>query len=357
MTCRSLRGFTLIELMIAMVLGILLVGVCLATFQSNSNTYSAGEAIGRMQEGERVAFELMSRDIREAGGIACDGKIPIYNILNSPADTWYADFRSGVRGYSEQEPFGGEDFGSGKAERVAGTPAIELKSAVAGSVAISRHDPTAATITLGAGDHDFKSGEIAVACDFGQAAVFQITGLAVSPGSAPVITHLTGGTIPGNCSSRLGWSPVQNCDGTGPVHAFGCYLGRWQVSDCADEQPPLGSPDRWPALLAPMKSTRWFLARNSEGASSLYRATVRTLNGTPSPQVDEILANVSELEFVYLRRGSGTYLSASALTPADWATNDIIAVRVALTIASPHRVAGSVPKRRLEHVVAIRSNG
>lgn len=64
-------GFGLIELMIAMVLGLLVLGAALAVFLSNQNTYRANEGLNRMQESARVAFELMSRDIRAAGGSAC----------------------------------------------------------------------------------------------------------------------------------------------------------------------------------------------------------------------------------------------------------------------------------------------
>ena len=64
-------GFGLIELMIAMVLGLLVLGAAFAVFMSNQNTFRANEGLNRMQESARVAFELMSRDIRAAGGSAC----------------------------------------------------------------------------------------------------------------------------------------------------------------------------------------------------------------------------------------------------------------------------------------------
>ena len=65
------RGFGLIELMIAMVLGLLVIGAAFAVFQSNQATYRANEGVNRIQENARVAFELISRDLRAAGGSAC----------------------------------------------------------------------------------------------------------------------------------------------------------------------------------------------------------------------------------------------------------------------------------------------
>lgn len=64
-------GFGLIELMIAMVLGLLVMGAAFAVFQSNQRSYQANEGLNRIQESARVAFELMSRDIRAAGGSSC----------------------------------------------------------------------------------------------------------------------------------------------------------------------------------------------------------------------------------------------------------------------------------------------
>ena len=64
-------GFGLIELMISMVLGLLVLGAAIAVFQSNQRTFNATDGQNRIQEGARAAFEMMSRDIRAAGGTAC----------------------------------------------------------------------------------------------------------------------------------------------------------------------------------------------------------------------------------------------------------------------------------------------
>lgn len=68
---RTYAGFGLIELMISMVLGLLVLGAAIAVFQSNQRTYNANEGQNRIQEGARAAYEMMSRDIRAAGGTSC----------------------------------------------------------------------------------------------------------------------------------------------------------------------------------------------------------------------------------------------------------------------------------------------
>ena len=61
----AVRGLSLIELMIAMMLGLLVVASASAIFLSNRQTYRATEGLGRVQESGRMAFELMARDLRE----------------------------------------------------------------------------------------------------------------------------------------------------------------------------------------------------------------------------------------------------------------------------------------------------
>lgn len=68
---QRVSGFGLIELMIAMVLGLIVIGAAFAIFMSSQRTYRSNEDLSRIQESARVAFELMSRDIRAAGGSAC----------------------------------------------------------------------------------------------------------------------------------------------------------------------------------------------------------------------------------------------------------------------------------------------
>ena len=63
-TFRSSLGLSLIELMIAIALGLLIVAATLSIFSSNKQSYRATENLGRVQESGRTAFELMSRDIR-----------------------------------------------------------------------------------------------------------------------------------------------------------------------------------------------------------------------------------------------------------------------------------------------------
>ena len=61
------NGFSLIELMIAMVLGLILIGGVVNVFLASSQTYRLQEAMFRVQESGRFALDIMLRDLRDAG--------------------------------------------------------------------------------------------------------------------------------------------------------------------------------------------------------------------------------------------------------------------------------------------------
>ena len=64
-------GLTLIELMIAMVLGLLLMAGVIQVFISNNHTSRVTESHSRLQDNARFALEILSKDVRAAGYSGC----------------------------------------------------------------------------------------------------------------------------------------------------------------------------------------------------------------------------------------------------------------------------------------------
>jgi len=64
-------GLSLIELMIAMVIGLVLMLGVTQVFLSTRQVYSNQEAVSRVQETGRMAMEFMTRDTRMAGYVGC----------------------------------------------------------------------------------------------------------------------------------------------------------------------------------------------------------------------------------------------------------------------------------------------
>ncbi len=66
----SQRGFTLIELMIAMLIGVFLMTGVIQIFLSAKQAYRLQENLSRLQENGRFAMDMITKDIRMAGYVA-----------------------------------------------------------------------------------------------------------------------------------------------------------------------------------------------------------------------------------------------------------------------------------------------
>ena len=64
---RTQRGLSLIELMVAMVIGLIISGVVLQVFISNKNTFLVQNATGHLQENGRFALQYLAAEMRPAG--------------------------------------------------------------------------------------------------------------------------------------------------------------------------------------------------------------------------------------------------------------------------------------------------
>ena len=63
----STSGFTLVEVLIALLVGSIVMAAVMTSFQSQHNTYLAQDQVVEMQQNARVAMDMLVRDIRSAG--------------------------------------------------------------------------------------------------------------------------------------------------------------------------------------------------------------------------------------------------------------------------------------------------
>ncbi|GAB3390644.1 hypothetical protein GCM10027432_28840 [Lysobacter fragariae] len=337
-------------MMIALALGLIIVGAGIAVFATNSLTYSTTESMGRLQENSRVAFEMLARDLREAAGNPCERDLPVYNVLKNPSALWYTDFSSTVRGYDGTTAFADTAFGTGTGQRVSGTDAIELKSAVSDGVAVVDHNPTSAQFKVNTVNHGLNPGDIAMACDFGQVAIFQVTNS--QPGTNDTIVHNAGSAVsPGNCSKGLGWSNPANCDGgNGNAYAYGCYMGQWEAGACKDGK-------KWPAIIARMHASRWYIGTNSRGGKSLFQSNLRNNAGKVEIQNDEVAEGVEDMQVQYLVDGATSYVDAGSVSAANWTSSKVVAASVELTLSRTETrgIGGAPLQRKVKHIVTLRN--
>jgi type IV pilus assembly protein PilW len=97
----SIRGFSLVELMVAMTIGLILLGGAISVLYSSKLTYNENERVARLQESGRAAVEVMLRDLRAGGYKGCNEFIAsdtMTNALASPTSLM-SNFSAQVQGY------------------------------------------------------------------------------------------------------------------------------------------------------------------------------------------------------------------------------------------------------------------
>ena len=322
---QGMRGLSLIELMIAMVLGLLVVGTAIGIFISNRQTYRATDNLSRVQESARISYEMMARDVREAAGNPCVNNVPVVNVITGATGSWWTNLTTwgdAFRGFGPAEGLpGGPGFGAAAGERVAGTEAVQLLSADDNVVTVSAHNTAGAEFTVNTTNHGMSAGDLVMACNARQASIFQASSVV-----GDKIGHGTGGT-PGNCTSGLGL-PL-NC-GAGTVFEY-------------------AAPN---SVLVGLSASRWLVANNPAGNAALYQ--VRLVGG--APQMQEIVEGVTGMTVTYLLDGAATYVPAAAVTAAArWP--DVTAARIQLTLQSPDSVGtdGNPITRQVIQVSSLRN--
>lgn len=98
-------GLSLVELMIAIALGLVLMAGVVQVFLSSKNVFNTQQAMSRIQETGRLAIDFMARDIRMAAYYGCYRPkfgVPGAELQggNLVIDKLHGNFAEGVRGYS-----------------------------------------------------------------------------------------------------------------------------------------------------------------------------------------------------------------------------------------------------------------
>lgn len=82
---KYLPGFSLVELLISTMLGMMLIFSILTLYSSQKQTYQTTQALARLRENAETAFTYLSNNIRMAGFVGCgrDSEIKFYNSFNN----------------------------------------------------------------------------------------------------------------------------------------------------------------------------------------------------------------------------------------------------------------------------------
>ncbi len=92
----SQKGFSLVELLIAMVLGLIVTLGMISVFSGNQKSSQLNQAIANLQEDARFALDVMSRDVRMAGFQGC-APISGGSVVVGAASVPMSDTSAGLR--------------------------------------------------------------------------------------------------------------------------------------------------------------------------------------------------------------------------------------------------------------------
>ncbi|WP_109126183.1 prepilin-type N-terminal cleavage/methylation domain-containing protein [Dyella sp. C11] len=305
---RKPRGFTLIELMVAMLLGTIVMAGVISVFMTNQKVYRTNRGLSDVQANARMAFELMSRDIRTAGLTGCGNGSRLANVIKNNSTTWYANWSTPLMGYTSSQ----KDLasGTGGTERTANTDSIALLGVDGSGYSVKTNAEPAGTFALNESSTTLQKGDLVLVCDPDHGAIVQMNAV-----SGTTLTHDTSGT-PGNCSKDLSYPTV-----------------------CSSASSYTFSAN---TQIAKLTAADWYVASNGVGGTSLYRMSLSNSSGTVTAVANEMVRNVSGMTLAYHVSGATSFVAADAVASGSWGSVD--AVQITLTMISTDTTAGADSK-------------
>ncbi len=296
------QGFSIVELMIAMLLGAILMTGSIDILLSNKQTNSLQIALSKIQQDGRLVMNTLSSNIRMADYSGCytDLSDGLENSLNST--TSYAwDLSTTIQGYDDiSASFTVSDTASGGviSSIIEGTDVLVIKGMADGAPVSTNPDTN--TFTIDESLHNLKTGEILIVADCEQASMFQASSISSTSGVTTIL-HASSGMTPGNNAAAVANSFGSNAE-----------IGR-------------------------LASTLYYIKNDTSGTPGLFQSSlsVNTAGTTVALEENQLASNIENMQIQY---GVDTdddqdvdeYRNATAVT--DW--QDVISIRMALLLAS-----------------------
>jgi len=182
-------GFSLVELMVAMLLSLFLLYGVIEIYVSNKRTNNLQNGFSQVQENGRMVVELISREIRGADYFGClVGGDAIQVNLNGGYDTSLFDFSTGGIGGANDVPAGTT---VGNKTVVEGTDALVLRGASDKGIKIEKpYMPTTAAALHISADSGIQQYDVLLVSDCIAGNLFETSN--ANPEGSNTVAHNTG---------------------------------------------------------------------------------------------------------------------------------------------------------------------
>lgn len=301
-TKRSSSGFTIVEIMIALALGVLLSAALVQIFTSTHTLSAMETSLSRVQETGRFAMEAIAKDIRMAGYQGCADPNDLELIIIAKKFQGGEFAADAIRGY---EVSAGGTF----------TPTLDAASDLAKNVQ-GKTRPGSDVIVLGYAN---ETG-ITLADPTANSANITVSQI-------PTMLQQDDFALLSDCKSAHLFQITNNPNNTTVTHG-----GNWN-----DPHNKLTPGYQTGAHLLTFERRAYYVAdtgRKSNSGATIYSLFVRDQRGNSQ----EILEGVEALQILYgqqLLDGKLRYLKANDVT--NW--NQVVSVRLGMLVQSFEQVA------------------
>lgn len=303
---RCVRGFSLVELMVAITIGLLVMAAIVTVMVSSKKNYTVQDSLARLQENARFAVDFIARDLRMAGYFGCaddisavQNNVDIAGVPLLDTSRPIEAVEDMVVGTSTWYPSSATtaDLTGAKIKIVPGTDAFTVRFMDgAGTPVTEPYMPTTAAALHVEPGNKLNKGDVVMVADCQGADVFQIT--TQNPDQNGTVGHNEGeaGVEPGNAKKDLS-----------KIYEDGAFIGK-------------------------LTAARYFVATNEDrpGRPGLYRVT-----GTATAQ--EVVEGVEHMQILYgevtdgnRARAPNVYVTADRV--ASW--SNVVSVRIGLLLYS-----------------------
>jgi len=302
-------GFSLTEMMVAMVIGLIVLAGVSSVMVSNKKSYTAQDSLARLQENARTAMMILSYDLRNVGYMGC----------NTDRQNWKSVLKTAASGASpvfsidpllEGSTAGGNWLPSnmGLGQLLSATPKANTDLIMIRGLDTSQPfgllrpmNQQSASMQI-VEDSGIQDGEILAITDCDSTDIFQATNVNKAGGFDNLIHNTGGSTSPGN--RKVGNPP-------------GAKLNKSYGTD---------------AKLMRFKSNIYYIAPSQSGSGepALFRQALVSSSSNSSPQQQELVEGIENLQVLYGVDQNGdrmpdTYVKSNLIAGSSW--NNVVSVR------------------------------
>lgn len=327
---RAQKGLTILELVISMALGVTLMAGVVQVFVGMRQTDRTQEAVSRMQEAGRFAFNFLAQDIRSAGYLGCSSTMAsntINNTLNATPASFQPAF--GIQGW--------EAAGTGPGVTNNSVADLAVAASNNGTWAAAGNSLDVTNVVTGTDVLRVWGVESATGGGADQGTLVSVN-TAVTPRVINVagITNVSAGDVLmlSDCQSA-DW--IQPCTVTTVGGASQLFLSA--VVGCTPGSGPTSRITSGAgADVFKLSGTTYYIGKRNNLATNPPALFRRTLGNDATADVpEELIEGIENMQILYGENiNSDSDSSADRYVPANQVTNwlNVVSVRISLLVQS-----------------------